>query len=81
MSDWQLEAEGEMWDAIVESTSRRAIMPEPIRRDDVENAIAAGERAQAAASIRASVERDSWNAVGMRAEIGECGYPTREPAA
>lgn len=65
MSDWQLEAEGEMWDAIAAQDAERA----------------ARERAQQAASIRASVERDSWNAVGMRAEIGECGYPTRDDAA
>lgn len=64
MSDWQQEAQAEMWDAIAAQDAERA----------------ARERAQQAASIRASVERDSWNAVGMRAEIGECGYPTRGAA-
>lgn len=56
------EAEQEMWVAVVEQDAEAA---------------AARERARQAASVRASVERDSWSAVGMRVEIGECGDATR----
>ena len=62
------------WRSGSESPERVAAAREELARRE------AADRARAAASIRASVERDSWNAVGMRAEIGECGYPTR-PAA